>query len=213
MIQATSNWWGHSSGPKDSVGNPQGQGDAVSTGVNYGGYLAQAPLLNPSVRLAVSAAYLDQRSVLLDLSCVNATEYRVAEGDIFADAPFAALPEGRGQASFTTSAGDGRKAINVQFRNTTGTVATASLAGGVLIDTQGPQVSITKPEAGSLLNSNVAIEISADDTSGIERVEVYIDNQSLSTVATAPYRAFWDAGSASPGTTRSRCRPTIWRGA
>ena len=35
LIQATGNWWGDASGPKDSVGNPQGLGDAVSPGVNY----------------------------------------------------------------------------------------------------------------------------------------------------------------------------------
>lgn len=199
VIQATGNWWGHTSGPKDPVGNPQGQGDAVSAGVNYGGYLAQAPLLNPSVRLVTPATYYDQQTVLLDLSCVNATEYRVAEGDAFTGVAFVALPDGRGKASFTTSAGDGRKTINVQFRNVSGTLVTASLAGGVLIDTQAPQVSISKPEAGSLLNSNVAIEVSAEDTSGIERVEVYVDNQLLSTTTAAPYRAFWDAGAASPG--------------
>jgi len=34
-IDAKNNWWGHSSGPLDTVNNPTGQGDKVSGNVNY----------------------------------------------------------------------------------------------------------------------------------------------------------------------------------
>jgi len=206
MVQATGNWWGHASGPKDSVGNPQGQGDAVSAGVNYGSFLAQAPLINPSVRLAAPSAFFEQRTVLLDLSCLNATEYRVGEGEGVGAATFAPLTDGRAQVPFTTSTGDGRKQINVQFRNPSGALVSASLAGGVLIDSLPPQMEITNPAAGSLLNSNVAIEVSAQDASGMDRVEVLIDDQLLAQLTSAPYRAFWDAGNATAGSHQIKVR-------
>ena len=38
IIQATGNWWGDATGPTDTIGNPNGRGDKVSTGVNYGAY-------------------------------------------------------------------------------------------------------------------------------------------------------------------------------
>lgn len=206
VIQATGNWWGHSTGPKDIAANPQGQGDVVSAGVNYGAYLTQVPLLNPSLRLSVPATYFEQSSVLLDLSCLNATEYRLAEDGAFLNAAFQPLPTGSGQVPFAVSAGDGRKNISVQFRNTSGTLATAALADGVLVDTTAPQVSITNPAAGSLLNSNVTIEVTATDPAGIERVEMLIDDTPLATVTTGPYRAFWDAGAASAGNHQIKVR-------
>ncbi len=84
VIQATGNWWGHASGPRDPAGNPQGQGDSVSSGVNYGSYLASAPLTNPTLRIAEPRPFFDQSLIALLLSCVNATEYRVAENGAFA---------------------------------------------------------------------------------------------------------------------------------
>jgi len=51
-VQATGNWWGSATGPKDLGANPLGQGDPVSTGVNYSGFLTQVPLIEPTIAVA-----------------------------------------------------------------------------------------------------------------------------------------------------------------
>lgn len=199
VMQATGNWWGHPSGPKDSVGNPQGQGDAVSAGVNYASYLANAPLIAPSVRLAAPASFFEQRTVQLDLSCVNATEYRIAEGSAFSGLAFQPLNNGRASVDFTISEGDGRKAISVQFRNAGGTVTTATLSGGVLIDTQAPSVAITTPAAGSVINAPITVEAAASDASGMAQVQFYLDNVLVATRTAAPYTYAWNTDSSTDG--------------
>ena len=102
LIQATGNWWGHPSGPKDAAGNPQGQGDAVSAGVNYANPLALAPLIAPSVRLASPLPFYEGRTVTLDVACINATEFRIAEGTAFAGTSFQSLANGRATVDFMT---------------------------------------------------------------------------------------------------------------
>jgi large repetitive protein len=204
VIQATGAWWGHPSGPRDAVANPQGQGDAVSTGVNYGNFLASAPLINPSVRLALPAPYFEQRTVALDVTCTNASEYRVAEGTAFAGIAFQPLVDGRAAVSFTVSDGDGIKAITLQCRDATGTQVSASLSGGVLIDTQAPQVSITNPAAGSVLSAPITVEATASDASGIARVDFFLDGGLAISRTAAPYSYAWntDASAEGPHTLR-----------
>ena len=88
-VQAQRNWWGDRSGPRVLGGDANGLGDPVSTGVVYGDWLSSAPLLRPLLRLAAPAPYYERSSsgvlqVALELSCAQATDYRLAEGDAFA---------------------------------------------------------------------------------------------------------------------------------
>lgn len=199
-LVATGNWWGHASGPRDSAGNPQGQGDAVSAGVNYGSYLATAPLIAPSIRLAAPAPFFEQRTVTLEIACVNATEYRLAEGTAFAGAAFQPLNNGRATVDFTLSEGDGRKPVSVQFRNASGTVTTAALAdGGVLIDTQAPTLAIGNPAAGAVVSAPITVEASATDASGIASVRFYLDEQLVATRTAAPYSYNWNTDTSTDG--------------
>lgn len=190
VIQATGNWWGHASGPKEAS-NPQGTGDAVSSGVNFGSFLASEPLLNPTVRLAAPATYYEQNSIALDLSCVNATEYRIAENGNFAGVNFAPLPNGRGRVVFATSNGDGRKTVDVQFRNAAGSIAPATVAGGVLVDTQDPALTLTNPVDGSTISQSITLAATASDASGVKQVQFYIDGALVSTDSSAPYSYSW----------------------
>ncbi|NHZ66195.1 Ig-like domain-containing protein [Massilia genomosp. 1] len=191
-VLATNNWWGNASGPREAGANPQGQGDKVSTGVNFASYLAGQPLLNPTLRMAVPAIYVEQHAVALELSCLNATEYRLAEKGAFANVAFAPLTNGRGQVTFTTSDGDGNKGIEVQYRNAGGAIVSASLAGGVLVDTLAPVVSISSPAAGSVLAQPVSIQASATDLGGIANVQFFIDGVLAATSVNAPYSYAWN---------------------
>lgn len=199
VLQATGNWWGHSTGPRDASGNPGGQGDAVSPGVNYAGFLTAVPLINPSVRLVAPAPYYEHNRVALELSCINATEFRIAENNAFGGVAFRPLSNGRANVDFDVSAGDGRKTVQVQFRDPTGTVVTAVLVGGVLIDTQPPQVSITSPSAGSVIRESVNIEVQTSDASGVRQVQILRDDAVLATDTTAPYAYAWNTDSVSDG--------------
>lgn len=199
LIQATGNWWGHSSGPKETSVNPQGLGDAVSSGVNYGSYLAAAPMLNPSVRLAAPADSYEQHAVVLDIACVNASDYRIAEGNAFAGMVFQPLTDGRGQVVFATSDGDGRKNINVQFRDVVGTIITTSLNGGALIDTQAPLVTLINPSPGSVINQPIILEAVATDGSGVKQIQFYLDGGLLTTRLTAPFTYNWNTSDSTNG--------------
>lgn len=199
IVQATGNWWGHASGPRDAVNNPNGQGDVVSIGVNYGNYLNASPLLNPSIRLTAPATYYETRAHNFEISCINATEYRIAENGAFAGVGFQALPNGRASIDYTLSAGDGRKTVDVQFRNASGTIVSSNLAGGVLIDTQAPTLTITNPSPGSLITQPITLEASASDASGIARVDIFLDGQLAISRTGVPYNYAWDTSTSTDG--------------
>lgn len=199
IILATGNWWGHPTGPKEINSNPAGLGDAVSAGVNFDGFMTWTGLFNPSVRLAEPAPYFDQHTVLLDLSCVNATEYRLVEGDTFIHETFLPLTNNRAQEAFTTSAGDGLKQISVEFRDAEGTVVTASLEGGVLIDSQVPSLTLTNPANGSVISQPITIEATASDKSGIAKVEFFIDGQRVASMTAAPFSYNWNTNNSTDG--------------
>ncbi|MCM2251735.1 MAG: Ig-like domain-containing protein, partial [Ramlibacter sp.] len=210
IIQATGNWWGHGTGPKDAAGNPQGQGDNVSLGVNYRGYLAQAPLLNPTIRLASPAPFYEQNTIALLFSCLNATEYRIAENGGFSAAVFQPLTGGQAAMNFNTSAGEGRKAVGVQYRNASGNLVVANLANpaavnpsGVLIDSQAPAVAISTPAPGSVVSQPILVEANVTDAGGLSRVEFYLDGALVATqttlTASGIYTYAWNTDASSNG--------------
>ncbi len=198
IIQATGDWWGNASGPKDPAANPQGLGDTVSAGVSYGGYLTAQPMIHPTVRLAAPASFFEQREIALDVSCPSAAEYRLAEGGVFTGA-FQPLSSGRASTSFTVSDGDGSKSISVQFRNAVGVETTATLAGGVLVDTQPPTIAFNNPAAGSVLTLPITLEATAADSAGVARVEFYVDTQLIGSDSASPYSIAWDPSSVAGG--------------
>jgi uncharacterized membrane protein YgcG len=189
VIQAIGNWWGHASGPKDAAANPEGQGDAVSSGVNYGSWLTATQLINPFVRLPAPVAFTESNVITVLLGCVNATEYRIAETDNFTGVDFKPMAT---QASVTLSPEDGAKQLYVQYRDASGKQIVANLAGGVVLDAQGPVLSIQSPASGSVVNHTIGIEGVATDLSGIAKVEFYVNDVLQSTRATTPYTFTWD---------------------
>jgi fibronectin type 3 domain-containing protein len=199
IIQAGGNWWGHATGPKDAVNNPQGQGDAVSAGVNASAFLSAEPLINPSVRMSAPASYIEQHAVQLDLACVNAIEYRIAENGGFAGTSFQPLANGRTQVSFTTSGGDGRKTIDVQYRNAAGAIASVTVPGGVLVDTAAPVVRLVNPAPGVVIGQATTLQATASDASGIAKVQFYIDGASVASLASEPYSYAWNVTGVADG--------------
>ena len=200
VIQAPGNWWGSATGPKDSIANPTGLGDAVTPlGVNFKSFLTLAPLINPSVWLASSAPYFDQHSVLLDVACLNAVAYRVVEGNNFGSLPFQPLSNNQAQLLFTTSDGDGFKTINAQFRDASGTLTNATLTGGVLIDTQDPTLALDNPATGSLIRQAITLDAQVYDQVGLAQVQFFLGSQLLASFTAAPYSYYWDTSALADG--------------
>ena len=189
VIQATGNWWGNASGPKNSLGNPSGTGDAVSAGVNYANWLGALPLIDPRIAASNGNYYTDQAQVQFDLSCRNASEYRIAENGNFSGAflPLTAT------VNYTLSAGDGVKNISVQYRGPGGIISTATLPQGLLFDTSGPTLTVTNPADGSFITKAISIDATATDPAGVTKVEFYVDNALAATDTTVPYSYAWDA--------------------
>jgi len=189
VMQAIGNWWGSNTGPYEAVANPNGLGDAVSTGVNYGSYLAEAPLIDPTLRVAGSPAYSELQNITLELSCINAVEYRIAENGAFTGLAYtpmvATLP-------FTLSAGDGLKKISVQYRTGSGATVTASLPQDLLYDTQGPTLDLSNPAEGSYILNPITITASATDAGGVSKVDFYINDLLTATDTTSPYSYYWN---------------------
>jgi hypothetical protein len=59
-------------------------------------------------------------------------------------------------------------------------------------DLTGPDVTITNPSAGSIVNGTVPIQATATDASGIDHLEFVIDGGSIGTDSTIPYQKSWD---------------------
>lgn len=189
IIQATGNWWGASTGPKDPVGNPAGTGDAVSAGVNYGSYMADIPLLDPTVSVAGNPPFTALQNITLQLNCVNAVDFRIAENAAFTGVAFQPMVS---SLPFTLSAGDGYKNISVQYRNATGATVTVSLPQPLLYDTQGPTLALTTPADGSYILNPITVAATATDVAGVAKVDFYLNGALAGTSTSAPYSYYWD---------------------
>lgn len=190
VVTATGNWWGDASGPRDLAGNPEGTGDAVTAGVNYGQWLAGTPLVNPSVKAVYSGSYVDQAAVAIELACLNATHYRLAETPEFSGVVFRPFES---HTTYTLSAGDGLKPLYAQFRDDTGSQVTVSVAGGIRLDTEVPQLTIATPANSSLVDGTVVVEATASDAAGIAKVQIYLNDVLKATLTgSGPYRYSWD---------------------
>jgi fibronectin type 3 domain-containing protein len=189
VIQALNNWWGSNTGPNDPVNNPAGLGDAVSTGVNYGSYLTDVPLINPTLKVSGSATFTELQNITLELNCANAVEYRIAENGAFTGLPYqpmvASLP-------FSLSAGDGLKKLSVQYRASSGNTVIASLTPDLLYDSQGPTLALTTPAEGSYILNPITITATATDAGGVAKVDFYINNQLVVSDTTSPYSYYWN---------------------
>ncbi|MBN1930634.1 MAG: S8 family serine peptidase [Desulfobacterales bacterium] len=59
-------------------------------------------------------------------------------------------------------------------------------------DTQAPTVSITSPIDCSSVSGSVVVKVSAEDDIGIERVELYVNQNLFSASASAPFDFYWN---------------------
>jgi large repetitive protein len=205
VVQATGNWWGATSGPRDTdgtPGNPSGSGSRVSTGVNYGSYTAGQPLIDCSIRPANGSYTTPTRNVSLALACRNAVEVRVAEstGDLAAGT-FATLSS---PSPYVLSAALGNKTLYAEFRSAGGAASPTivvstpqpfNFAPGV------PQVVFTAPANNATITTDTALSATATDVNPITSMQFFVNGTSLGIAQTTPpFSANWPVANFTNGT-------------
>lgn len=68
------------------------------------------------------------------------------------------------------------------------------------VDTTAPVSSITSPSNGATVSGVVPVNVSATDTTGVTRVELYVNGALLATDTAAPYSFSWDTAASGSGT-------------
>ena len=204
VVQATGNWWGAASGPKDSVGspgNPNGQGDRVSLGVNYGAFTLAEPPIGCSIKPASGVFTTAVRAIDFTLACRNAIEVRLAETvSGLAGVAFTAITN---TVTFTLSPAVGSKTVYAEFRGTGGVSALTTVVTTdqpIVYSPNSPQVTITAPLAGVTVTADTVVSATAVDSIAINSVQFLIGGQSIGLVSQSPYSANWNvAGFANGG--------------
>jgi len=108
--------------------------------------------------------------------------------------------------SFNVNAGlltAGTYTDTVLFINTTNGIGTTTRTVSLVVtsaDQGNPVVSIQNPSEGATVSGTVSIEVDASDDIGIDRVEIYIDDELMGTLTVSPYNYNWDSTAVSDGT-------------
>jgi len=196
IVSATGNWWGHPSGPLDPISNPTGQGDGVSTGVDYGQYLSQLPLAGCRVRATNGQYSVIRRLVSLTIVCRNAIEYQLAESTNFEGVPYVPMAA---SADFTLSAGAGSKQVHAQFRGAQGQTRIVATPQPFVYAPTIPTVAFLAPAAGAVLTTNPQIRATAADPVGVTQVEFRYGVELIGVDQGAPYELTWDISNVADG--------------
>ncbi len=207
VVNAQGNWWGHASGPKDAVGNPAGQGDAVSSGVNYGQFLTTLPVVTCSI--VPTAGYVTRtRLVQVQLDCPQAAQYRIAEQGTFTNEPWLGMEGTPTMANVTLSATPGDKMLYVQFRTAQGSTNTFQLSQPIAYAPTGPIVQFDQPAAGEVLTQDTVVVVTASDPEGVKEVEILADGQRLALLTAPPYQTTWSLANVRNGVHTLSARAT-----
>ncbi len=70
----------------------------------------------------------------------------------------------------------------------------------IIEDKVPPIVELVLPEDGASVTGKVAVQVDASDGNGIDRVELYLDDQELEVLSSAPFEYEWDTAGLAAGT-------------
>jgi large repetitive protein len=218
IVQATGNWWGATSGPKDTdgtPGNPNGTGDRVSTGVNYGAALGSAPLIDCSIRSANGNYTTVTPAFSVALACRNAVEVRIAEStSALATAVYGPISN---RTNVTLSAAIGDKTLYAEFRSGTGVGASSTVVSTpqlIRFTPNAPQVTFNTPVTGATITADTTLSATVVDTNPIASVQFYANGQAIgSTLTASPYSTNWVVAAVSNGSYTLEARATNSLGA
>ena len=197
-VDAKQNYWGAASGPFDAFDNPNGTGDKVTRGIDYGSYLAHAPLIGCTIKPADGRYATNIRSFQMLTDCEGAIELRLSESRLYSGSIYTPLSSSR---AFTLSALEGEKTIYAQFRGAGGQTRETFIR--MHLQNSGALVNITSPPQGSIFTTTDLVTIEAQvepiDTSIISAVQFYINGGLVGTDNNSPYLATWNPTGYSSG--------------
>lgn len=192
IVNARGNWWGHISGPREATSNPQGQGNAVSAGVDWGQHLAAPPMLDCTAT-PVGGYLTRQRAIELRLVCPQAAHYRIAEQSDFAGAAWQSMTGTPTTARHTLTPEPGDKRLYVQFRAADGSLAAVALPRAVTYAPTGWAVQFEQPAEGAVLTADTLIAVSVSDAQAAREIELLADGQRLALLAAVPHQTTYQA--------------------
>ena len=192
VVNARGNWWGHISGPREAANNPQGQGNAVSAGVDWGQHLAAPPMLDCTAT-PVGGYLTRQRAIELRLVCPQAAHYRIAEQSDFAGAAWQSMNGTPTTARHTLTPEPGDKRLYVQFRAADGSLAAVALPRAVTYAPTGWAVQFEQPAEGAVLTADTLIAVSVSDAQAAREIELLADGQRLALLAAVSHQTTYQA--------------------
>jgi large repetitive protein len=188
---AKQNYWGAASGPFDPFDNPSGTGDKVTRGVDYGNYLANAPLLGCTIKPADGRYATNVRNVQMLTECEGAIELRLSESRLYSGSVYTPLSSSR---PFTLSELEGDKTIYAQFRGAGGQTRETFIK--MHLQNSGALINITNPAAGSIFTTTELVTIEAQvepiDASVVSAVNFFLNGFLIGTDNNSPYLATWN---------------------
>ncbi|THT95974.1 hypothetical protein E9531_16905 [Lampropedia puyangensis] len=212
IVDAQGNWWGHASGPRDVTGNPTGQGNRVSSGVNYGQFLVEEPALTCAI--TPTQGYITRaRAIELRLDCPQAAQYRLSENQSTLESqPWLDMAGHPTLASYTLSTGAGDKTVFVQFKTAQGSTSVFGLSQAIAYIPEGPLTQWLQPAANAVLEQNTTLVVSVTDPEGIREVEFLQGTKRIGVVSQAPYEVLWNLTGVANGTHQLTAKATNFLG-
>jgi len=200
FVNATYNWWGSELGPDETSRGDPFDPEEVYGNVDYDPWL-ERPATSidttpPSVSITSpeQGAYVSNNTVdiIIEASDDSGIDYIDVYGD---DKLIARLRIPPYKVTWTTTAGEHEVVVYAYdlYGNSNSTSVTFT------VDLEPPQVEILSPEMNAYIGGNVTISISAQDDVGVDKVEIYIDNQKVAELTESPYTYVWNTANYDDG--------------
>ena len=134
------------------------------------------PPENGSVTINGGAAFTNDILVTLTLSAVSAAEVMISENSMFTGAAYEAYNTSK---SFSLSPGDGMKTVYVKYKDALGNETAETISDTILLDTQGPSVSLASTAASPTNVSPIPVAITfSEAVTGFTAEDITVGNGS-----------------------------------
>jgi parallel beta-helix repeat protein len=90
----------------------------------------------------------------------------------------------------TTSFSDGKHTIMALALDKAGNPATTSVE--IFTDNTGPKLNIRSPQSGTTVGLTLTVDVEASDSTGISKIEFYIQDVLVCTLSVSPFQWSWD---------------------
>ena len=139
--------------------------------------------------------YTDNPAITLSITCNNATMMMLSESQSFTNALWQTYQP---IYSWALSAGNGQKTIYAKFKKDYGFESQVA-SDTIILETDGPQVTITQPANGATIIGNGQSSVSIASALPMQKVEFYLDDTVQYTDTASPYAWSFSSNSFTDG--------------